>query len=117
MIPQSEFDTFVKDYNADFLYVISRASMGNYHCLLTSCRVLKDFHQVILRLYELGGVRYDIVPYPFTFRASDAFLEELGYNGDAIKHIRGFLAYVKSTHGKELEECLEQKLPVHCGPP
>lgn len=108
MIGQDDFDQFVKNYNNDYFYLLTRASRGSYECLITSFIVLKDLYDVVLKLHETTRLEYRVVPYPLTFRASEAFLKELGFDDTQIKLIYGFLSYVKNTQGKEFEECIEE---------
>ena len=48
MLRQNEFDQFVGDYNADYLYLLTRASRGGYNCSISSFAVLKDLYNVVL---------------------------------------------------------------------
>ena len=114
MISQEDFDKFVDSYNADYLYLLTRAASGSYDCLITSFRVLKDLYDVILKLHETTHLNYKVVPYPLTLRASDAFLESLGFDSPGIAKIYGFLEHVKRTQGKEFEECIENSETIKC---
>lgn len=114
MISQEDFEKFVESYNADYLYLLARASTGSYDCLITSFRVLKDLFDMIMKLHETTHLEFRVVPHPLTFRASDAFLSELGFNDDQIRLIYGFLNHVKRTQGKEFEECLNDDIPFKC---
>jgi hypothetical protein len=114
MLSQEDFDKFVRSYNTDYLYLLTRASTGVYECLITSFSVLKDLYDVINKLHDTTHLEFRIVPYPLTFRGSDAFLDGLGFNGQQIAFIYGFLEHVKRTQGKEFEECLEQGIPFKC---
>ena len=108
MISQDDFDKFVANYNNDYFYLLTRASRGSYDCLISSFIVLKDLHDVIMKLHETTHLKFQVVAYPLTFRGSDAFLGGLGFSGDEIGLIYGFLSHVKLTQGKEFEECIEQ---------
>ncbi|MGB9179894.1 MAG: hypothetical protein WCB68_11670 [Pyrinomonadaceae bacterium] len=114
MISQEEFDKFVQSYNTDYLYLLTRASTGSYDCLITSFRVLKDLYDVIMRLHETTHLKFQVVAYPLTFRASDAFLQSLGFDEPEIQLIYGFLKHVKETQGKEFEQCIEEGVPFRC---
>ncbi len=114
MISQEDFDQFVTSYNTDYLYLLTRAASGSYDCLVTSFRVLKDLHDVINKLHETTRLNFRVVPYPLTFRASDAFLASLGFDGQQIGRIYGFLEHVKLTQGRELEECIDSPEPLKC---
>ncbi|HEX8179785.1 MAG TPA: hypothetical protein VF525_09615 [Pyrinomonadaceae bacterium] len=114
MISQEDFDKFVESYNTDFQYLLSRAAGGSYDCLITSFRVLKDLHDVIIKLHETTHLNFKVVPYPLTFRASDAFLTSLGFSSQQIANIYGFLAHVKRTQGREFEDCIDSADPVKC---
>jgi len=108
MISQDDFDKFVANYNNDYFYLLTRASRGSYDCLISSFIVLKDLYDVIMKLHETTHLKFQVVAYPLTFRGSDAFLGGLGFSGDEIGLIYGFLSHVKLTQGKEFEECIEQ---------
>ena len=108
MIVQDDFDQFVKNYNNDYFYLLTRASRGSYECLITSFIVLKDLYDVVLKLHETTRLEYRIVPYPLTFRASEPFLKGLGFDDEQVQLIHGFLSHVKNTQGKEFEECIEE---------
>ena len=114
MISQEDFDHFVVSYNTDYLFLLTRAGSGSYDCLITSFRVLKDLYDVILKLHETTHLDYRVVPHPLTLRASDAFLSSLGFDGERMAKIRGFLEHVKRTQGKEFEECIETSDPIKC---
>lgn len=108
MISQDDFNKFVENYNNDYRYLLTRASRGSYDCLITSFTVLKDLYDVIVKLHETTHLDFKVPAYPLTFRGSDAFLSELGFNDEEIKLIYGFLKHVKQTQGKEFEECLRE---------
>src|SRR5919199_3144577 len=108
MISQDDFDKFVANYNNDYFYLLTRASRGSYDCLITSFTVLKDLYDVIMKLHETTQLEFQVVPYPLTFRASDAFLDSLGFDGEQVQSIYGFLEHVKQMQGKEFEECIEE---------
>ena len=114
MLPQHEFNRFVTNYNDDYRYILTRASTGSYNCLITSCRVLYDLYDVIIRLHDYGEVKMEIVPYPLTFRPTDEFLEFLGYAASDIENIRGFLEYVRQSQGKEIEDCFREGIQTPC---
>jgi hypothetical protein len=114
MLSQEDFDKFVRSYNTDFLYLLARASSGSYDCLITSFTVLKDLYDVIIKLHDTTHLEFRVVPYPLTFRGSDPFLAGLGFDGEQIKSIYGFLDHVKLTQGKEFEQCLADGVPFKC---
>ena len=114
MITQEDFDKFVRSYNTDYFYLLSRASVGTYDCLITSFTVLKDLYDVINKLHDTTHLEFRVVPYPLTFRGSDAFLGGLGFRAEQVQLIYGFLEHVKQTQGKEFEECLQQGIPYKC---
>jgi hypothetical protein len=114
MISQEDFDKFVESYNTDYQYLLGRAASGSYDCLISSFRVLKDLYDVIIKLHDTSHLNFRLVPYPLTFRASDAFLVGLGFNEQQIANIYGFLEHVKRTQGREFEDCLEAPDPVNC---
>jgi hypothetical protein len=105
-ITQAQFDRCVDDYNEDYLLVLRRASSRHYNCLVTSFSILKDFYDLISTLYDNGGLLYHKLPHPFTVRADDQLLSELGFNADEIANIYDFLPYVKLMMATELEDYL-----------
>ncbi|HZS46816.1 MAG TPA: hypothetical protein VFC63_17215 [Blastocatellia bacterium] len=105
---QEEFDRFVENYNNDYLFVLTRAASGSYDCLITSCLILKDLYEVIIKLHDLDNVGFNVVPYPFTLRPGEDLLKQFGFNKEQVHNIYGFLSFVKTNQGKELEECLEE---------
>lgn len=63
MLQQNEFDRFVENYNADYLYLLARASLGRYNCLISSfTRTLdKEFEQVLeegvlMKCVKMGSI-------------------------------------------------------------
>jgi hypothetical protein len=114
MLKQEEFDKFVDNYNADYLYLLTRASRGDYQCLISSFTVLKDLHDVIMKLHDTLELDFRIVPYPLTFRGSDDLLSGLGYDAEQIEKIYEFLRFVKQSQGKEFEQVIEEGVPMKC---
>lgn len=114
MLSQKDFDKFVDSYNADYFHLLRRASTGSYDCLITSFTVLKDLYDVIIKLHDSTQLEFHVVAYPLTFRGSDAFLHSLGFAGEEIERIYGFLEHVKLTQGKEFEECIKGGVPYKC---
>ncbi len=114
MISQGDFDKFVTSYNTDYYYLLTRAASGSYDCLISSFRVLNDLYEVVIKLHDATHLDFKVVPYPLTFRASDAFLAGLGFNTNQIANIYGFLEHVKRTQGQEFEQCIETTEPLKC---
>lgn len=114
MLQQNEFDRFVESYNADYSNLLTRASRGDYTCLISSFTVLKDLYDVILKLHDTLALEFRIVPYPLTFRGSDELLSSLGFNGDEIANIYEFLEFVQQTQGKAFEQVIQEGVPVKC---
>ena len=112
---QRGFDDLVKRYNADFRFLLVRASTGKYDCLLTSFLVLKDLYGAIMKLHEVSNLEFRVIPYPLTLRGSDELLAELGFTRADIENINGFLTSTRETQGREFEALLEEGLPVLCG--
>jgi hypothetical protein len=104
MISQEEFVRFVDDYNADYVLLLTRASRRHYDCLITSFMVLKDFYNMIQVMFDKGQYVYQTLPYPFSFRADEALLRQLGFDDEGLQNIYGFLAFVKETQGMEFED-------------
>jgi hypothetical protein len=116
-VTQEQFDAFVDSFNEDYLLLLTRASNRQYDCLITSFSILKDLHDAICILYDNGGLVYNKLMYPFSFRADDQLLARLGFIRAEIENINAFLPYVKASVGMELEEYLNSgRLPV-CGSP
>src|ERR1044071_250595 len=82
MLKQEEFNRFVESYNADYLYLLTRASRGDYQCLISSFTVLKDLHDVIMKLHDSLELHFRVVPYPLTFRGSDDLLSGFGFDAE-----------------------------------
>jgi hypothetical protein len=114
MLQQSEFDGFVENYNADYLYLLTRASRGDYECLISSFTVLKDLYEVILKLHDTLGLDFRVVPFPLSFRGSDDLMSSFGFDSDQIGKIYEFLNFVKRTQGKEFEQVIEEGVPIKC---
>src|SRR5215470_8672293 len=114
MIDQQQFDKFVRDFNEDYYFLLKRASQCNYHCLISSFLVLKDFYNMIMVTYDAGGFQFHTMPYPFSFRANDALLKQLGFNDAEIRNIYGFLEFVKDSQGVEFEEAMETAKVAVC---
>jgi hypothetical protein len=114
MLEQKEFNRFVEDYNADYLYLLRRAATGNYNCLITSARILKDLHEVIMVIHTSSHLNFDITPFPYTLRGSAEYFSHLGFDDEQVQNILDFTAFVKSTYGKEFEECMEEARPLYC---
>jgi hypothetical protein len=114
MLTQKDFNQFVRSYNEDYLLLLTRASHGDYHCLMSSFRVLKDLHDVILRLHEATLLEFQVIPYPLSFRAKQELLSGFGFDPQQIENIFTFLDFVKQTHGREFEECMEEALLLRC---
>lgn len=111
---QQDFDRFVERYNADYHFLLMRASTGHYDCLLTSFLVLKDLYTAIIKLHEVGRFDLRIIPYPISLRASEAFLADLGFAETEIDRIDGFLKFIKETQGREFEEILDEGALIQC---
>ena len=115
MLEQKDFNRFVDDYNADYLYLLRRAATGNYNCLITSSRILKDLHDVIMTLHEVTHLEFTVPPYPFTLRGGAEYFRALGFNDEQVVNILGFTSFVKASYNKEFEECMEEPRPQQCG--
>jgi hypothetical protein len=114
MLTQKDFNQFVRSYNEDYLYLLTRASHGHYDCLMSSFRVLKDLYDVILKLHEATLLEFQVIPYPLSFRANEELLSGFGFDRQQIENIFTFLDFVKQTHGREFEECMEEALLLRC---
>ena len=114
MLKQEEFDTFVENYNADYLYLLTRASRGDYDCLISSFTVLKDLYEVILKLQDTLGLAFRVAPHPLSFGASDELLSGFGFGADAIAKIHEFLGFVRQTQGRDFEQVIKDGVPVKC---
>lgn len=111
---QQDFDRFVERYNADFYFLLIRASTAQYDCLLTSFFVLKDLYTAISKLHEVGKFQFHLIPYPISLRASDEFLSGLGFGEAEIDKIDSFLKFIKETQGREFEEIINEGILVPC---
>jgi hypothetical protein len=117
MVSQEDFDRFVSDYNEDYVLLLTRASRRHYECLISSFMVLKDLYNVIQVMFDTGQYHYQVMPYPYSFRADSVLLTQLGFNATEIENIFGFLDYVKQSQGIELEECLQSGTVAMCARP
>jgi CheY-like chemotaxis protein len=113
---QREFDDLVRRYNADFRFLLVRASSGQYDCLLTSFLVLRDLYGAIMKLHEVSKLEFRATPYPLSLRASEELLAEFGFTQVGIENINGFLRSTREAQGREFEALLEEGLPVLCEP-
>jgi hypothetical protein len=114
MTSQENFNEFVQDYNEDYILLLTRASRRHYDCLISSFVVLRDLYNVIQVMYDTGVYTYHVLPYPFSFRADDVLLRQLGFNDEQIQNIFGFLDYVQKTQGMEFEAYLEAGTVAMC---
>lgn len=114
MFDQAAFDHIVGDYNRDYVLLLTRASTRHFACLVSSFLVLRDLHDVIQVLHDSERYVFDVLPYPFSFRADDVLLASLGFDPEGIRNIYGFLDYVKDTQGMEFEDCLQADPAVMC---
>jgi CheY-like chemotaxis protein len=114
VFPQEDFDRFVERYNADYLFLLMRASTGQFDCLTTSFLVLKDLYDAIIKLHEVGKHQFRVVPFPITFRANQALLINLGFDEAAIDQIESFLKFVKETQGRDLDDILKEGVLILC---
>jgi uncharacterized protein Smg (DUF494 family) len=65
-------------------------------------------------MFDTGHYRYELLPYPYSFRADDMVLRQLGFDDEEIENIFGFLDYVKQSQGMEFEACLEAGTVAMC---
>jgi hypothetical protein len=107
MFTEKDFEQLIKNYNEDYLYLLIRASQQSYECLISSFMMLKDLHNVIVKLQGSGKFKFRMSPYSLSFRACDDLLRGMGFDEKGIENIYGFLEFVKNTHGQEFEECLQ----------
>lgn len=114
MFTQDDFEQLIKHYNDDFSYLLIRASQQSYDCLISSFMVLKDLYKAIVKFQDSEKYLFRILPYPLSFRANDDLLRTMGFDEEGIRNIYGFLDFVKQTHGKEFEECLEGSVYSLC---
>lgn len=114
MLTQEDFNTFVESYNTDFMYLLTRASHGYYDCLISSFRVLKDLYDVLLKLHDTTFLKFEVIPYPLSFRTNEQLLAGFDFDQEQIENIQKFLGYVKQTQGREFEECIEVAVPIKC---
>ncbi|MEO6727118.1 MAG: response regulator [Blastocatellia bacterium] len=114
MFAQQDFDRFVERYNADFYFLLMRASTGQHDCLLTSFFVLKDLYTAISKLHEVGRFQFRILPYPISLRTSEALLKDMGFDEPGIDRIDSFLKFIKETQGRELEDIINDGVLIPC---
>lgn len=111
---QEDFNKFVKHYNDDFIFFLQRAASGHYNCLITSGRILKDLHELVVFIQSATALQFEIVPFPFTFRHGREYYRELNFTDEQIENIHGFFDYVKETFKKDFEECMQEDQAFLC---
>ena len=111
---QNNFNGFVESYNDDFMFFLKRAASGYYNCLVTSGRILKDLHEMVIFMQSATGLQFETVPLPFTFRHGREYYSLLGFDDDEIDNIHGFFDYVKKTFDKDFEECMKEDTEFLC---
>ena len=104
MFDQTGFDRVVRDYNRDYMLLLTRASRRHYDCLISSFLVLRDLYNVIQVLYDSGNYTYSVLPYPFSFRSDDQLLKQLGYATHARSVFEQALAHARRFKLKHEEE-------------
>lgn len=65
-------------------------------------------------LFDSGAYKFNILPYPFSFRANEVLLSQPGFNEVEIMNIFDFLDFVKVSQGMEFEACLEAGTVAMC---
>jgi hypothetical protein len=77
MTSQNEFNRYVEEYNQAYIALLTRASLGDYHRLLSSFIPLKDLLDLIRVMHDTLKYAYQVLPYPFPFRDNEPFLRSL----------------------------------------
>lgn len=113
-ISQEHFNYFVESYNDDFMFFLRRAASGYYKCLITAGRILKDFHDLVIFMQRVTDFKFEVLPYPYTFRHGTEYYKELGFNQEEIEKIHGFFDYVKELYKKDFEECMKANREYLC---
>lgn len=111
---QKNFNSFVENYNEDFIFFLKRAASGYYNCLVTSGRILKDLHEMVVFMQSATGLHFEVAPLPFTFRHGREYYRLLGFDDDEIDNIHGFFDYVKKTFNKDFEDCMMEDTEFLC---
>jgi hypothetical protein len=111
---QEKFNVFVENYNHDYIFFLQRAASGYYKCLITAGRILKDLHDFVIFMHQATKMKFEVVPYPFTFRHGREYYINLGFDGDEITKIHGFFDYVKELYKKDFEECMKEDKEFLC---
>jgi hypothetical protein len=111
---QENFNRFIENYNSDFIFFLKRAASGYYNCLVTAGRILKDLHDFVMFMQRATEMKFEVVPYPFTFRHGREYYREIGFDDEEITNIHGFFDYVKEIYKKEFEECMEEDTEFLC---
>ena len=81
---------------------------------MSSFRVLKDLHDVVVKLHEATLLEFQEIPYPLSFRANEELLRGFGFDAEQVQNIFSFLDFVKRTQGREFEECIEEAAAFRC---
>jgi hypothetical protein len=106
---QKEFNRFVHEYNEAYVELLTRASVGDYHGLLSSFIPLNDLLGLIRVMQDTWKYTYQVLPYPFPFRDNERFLRVLGFSKRQIRNIFAFLNYVQTKQGESFEACLVRR--------
>ncbi|HWO02481.1 MAG TPA: hypothetical protein VNS63_24765 [Blastocatellia bacterium] len=117
MVSQEDFDRFVKEYNDDYVLLLTRASRRHYECLISSFLILKDLYNMIQVTFDSGDYHYSVLPYPYSFRLDSMALRHFGFDATEIENVFGFFEYVKQSQGMEFEDCLEAGTVAMCARP
>jgi hypothetical protein len=109
MTSQEEFNRFVNEYNEAYVGLLTRASLSDYHRLLSSFIPLNDLLGLIRVMHDTLKYTYQVLPYPFPFRDNEPFLRALGFSKRQIRNIFEFLNHVQTTQGQSFEACLVRR--------
>jgi hypothetical protein len=103
MTSQKEFNRYVEEYNQAYIALLTRASLSDYHGLLSSFIPLKDLLDLIRVMHDTLKYAYQVLPYPFPFRDNERLLRVLGFSKRQIRNIFEFLNHVQTTQGESFE--------------
>jgi hypothetical protein len=113
-ITQENFNYFVESYNDDYKFFLRRAASGYYKCLITAGRILKDFYDLVTFMQRVTNFKFEIIPYPYTFRHGSEYYRSLGFSQSEVEKIHGFFDYVRELYKKDFEECMNENRDYLC---
>jgi len=111
---QKMFETVLRTYNEDYYALLKRAGAGDYNCLTTSFRILKDVYDLIEMMKSIFQVQPIEEYYSLNFDQDLSLLDNFLLTKDEIINIKGFLRYVRAAYDLEFHQVLLRPMPARC---